>query len=414
MNRKDKIKKENLELIDDFIRLRKIQKRAQKTLECDEDCLYKFASFIGDIDFKDADERTLQDFFNTIDTYNTYNLLGVKINLFYRWLFKLPKRTRAKNMQWFEFISEHTKKRHESPDKIKNQFITEDEYQTILENCWDKFGMWEAMFETYYLSGGRFNEVRNMNIGDVRIDETKSHVSIILRESKTQPREVPLPSTPDLLIRWLEHHPDKENPDAPLWISLGTINKGERIGENAVYSTFWKIRNKTDIKNTLTIHCFRKTRATIMFNERATDGGLIYSDSHLARFFGWELSTVAKRRQEYDLSTFEDLQKIIFKTTDKKIESLDIVKQQKRRLESEFEQRFKEMEDEFNEKMRILDSGLANAAKKHNPSYPSEKIIEDYNRLRDGLTKILMKMISENRPHEEIAEFRKFLEEGLT
>lgn len=347
------ISNENRQVIDEFLSIRQIQKKSKETVDTDEFCLCKFAHFLNKKHFKDVTEKDLQDFFKTIDTYSTFNLLGIKLIQFYRWLLKLKRKQRPDIFQWFEFISNDKKAKDSNPDSIKDQFITTSEYNTILTSCWDKYGMWEAMFETYYLSGGRLSEVRNMTIGDVKTDSGK--VSLVLRVSKTRPREVPLSSYPERLIRWLQNHPNKNNPASPLWISLGTRNYGGIITENGVAGAFYKIIKNTDIKKTLSIHCFRKTRATIMFNERTKDGGLKYSDTHLAMFFGWKPKTVVERRQEYDLTTKEDLNALVFDgKNDTPIETFDILKQQKKRLENEYQKKIESMEIQMKAMQDIL------------------------------------------------------------
>jgi hypothetical protein len=57
-------------------------------------------------------------------------------------------------------------------------------------------------------------------------------------------------------------------------------------------------------------HDFRKTRATIMFRENI-------DDLMMAKYFGWEVETVAERRRQYDLRGYDELKKKMFKTVEK-------------------------------------------------------------------------------------------------
>ncbi len=70
------------------------------------------------------------------------------------------------------------------------------------------------------------------------------------------------------------------------------------------------------------------------------------------------------------------------------------------------------MEQKFEEKMKILDSRMAKVASRKY-DIPSQKIIEDYERLKMGLEMMLNKMVVDGRSQSEIDEFRKMMTQGL-
>ena len=112
----------------------------------------------------------------------------------------------------------------------------------------------------------------------------------------------------------------------------------------SINNKFETIKKNTGIKDSLTIHCFRKTRATIMFSSRNPT----YDDSEMAKYFGWKTWTVHERRNEYDLRTEKDLQdKIIGKTA--KIETYDIVKQERDSLIDKQEKIINKLMNKINE-----------------------------------------------------------------
>jgi hypothetical protein len=84
-----------------------------------------------------------------------------------------------------------------------------------------------------------------------------------------------------------------------------------------------------------------------MFNKRSKDGGLIYSDKNMADFFGWELSTVALRREEYDLNGQEELEKLVFSDVTKQPETYDVLKQQRDRLQSKHEKEINKLKEKI-------------------------------------------------------------------
>jgi hypothetical protein len=95
----------------------------------------------------------------------------------------------------------------------------------------------------------------------------------------------------------------------------------------------------------------------------------------------------------------------------KKPPSYDVLKEQKEHLEHDFEKRLESMEQKFEEKMKILDSRMAKSARRYD--VPSEKILHDYQRLKQGLEMMLNKMVVDGRSQSEINEFRKMMTAGL-
>ena len=342
-----KVSKENTKVITEFIVLRRDKGKSKNTLYADRYVLEKFGYFLKNKQYKDATEKDLRTYMNTIN-FGSYNLQGITLIKFYRWLFDLDKDQIPKNMKWIEFKSKKNKNRIKDPDK-KKLLITQEEYLKIQEECKsDIFGMWSALFETYWLSGGRLDEVRSMLIKDVIKVNQGDNIKIALRKSKTIAREVPLAEYPECLERWLGNHPKRDDPNEPLWISFKGETKGKQIKKITIQHKFYDIRDKTKIKKTLSIHSFRRTRATQMFHERSKDGGLIYSDKEMGQFFGWSLSTVSLRREEYDLYSQEDLEKLVFgRCESKTIETFDILKQKYEREKDRNQKKIAKMEKQM-------------------------------------------------------------------
>jgi integrase len=180
-----------------------------------------------------------------------------------------------------------------------------------------------------------------MNVGDVEID-SDGKVTITLQDSKTLPRKVPLPENPKMLIRWLEYHPFKDNKNAPLFPSGHNYKYAKRMVTVSINYKFKSIKNHTGIKNSLTPHCFRKSRATIMFSSRNP----FFDDSEIAKFFGWKSHTVIDRRQQYDLRDFDDLKKKI-QGNIPRVETYDTIKQERDNLE-------KDLKEQVNKLTRLV------------------------------------------------------------
>ena len=379
-----------------YQKYRLVLQKSMETVENESCTLIKLAKFIDKKPLDKVTEHDLQSFFSDIKNLNTRDLNATHIIMFYRWHLKLDKKQRPENMKWFNYQTKQQRNKNRDPNAKKKYFVTRKEYDDLIQksiNSQDK-----AIWETLYLTGVRVGEFVSMRICDVT--ETSGGVEITVTKSKTKPRTIPCPEYPEHLMRWLRNHPSKDNPEAALWVT-GKHNV-KPIQENGIRFKLREAKKMGVIKKTITPHCFRKTRATLWFEK--------LDDKEMSDLMGWELETVSQRRREYDLRGYSELRKKIFGDV-KRPPSYDVLKEQKEHLEHDFEQRLKSIEQKFEEKMKILDSGMSKASRRYDVS--SQKIVEDYQRLKMGLELILNKMVVEGRSQSEIDEFRKLMTHGL-
>ena len=341
----------NEKLIEEYLFIRKSNNKSEVTLKNEKITLTKLSDFIGN-NFKDVTETNLQNFINTYNgSLRSRDLIGSRLIQFYRWIEKCDKRDRPTLMKWFEFTTKKQLDKVKDPDKEK-YLISSKEYKKIINATKDVHGMWEALWETYYLSGGRRDEVRHMRIKDVEINGNK--VKVTLNKSKTKPRKVPMAETPQRLIRWLNNHPNKDNPEAPLWISYSTRTYLQKLGTSSINNKFSMMKKYNGIKDTLSIHCFRKTRASIMYN---TEVGK--DTSLMAEFFGWSILTAEERREEYDLRTNKELMEKIFNGNLKPLETFDTLKQQKELLEQKHEVEINRLKKQIDDLTKVYENDNA-------------------------------------------------------
>lgn len=319
----------NQSKIDEYIQFRRIKDIAENTIKGDITPLVELIRFTKNKRFDKVTEKDTQEFIGSLKSIGTKTQYATRLISFYKWLFKLDKKQRPDILKWYDYPKKDLILKRKDPD-IKNQLITDLEYQRIIRYCGDE-KQWGALFETMYLSGGRPDEINNMNIGDVIINDNNK-VEILIKKSKKIPRKVPLPETPKMLLRWLGYHPLKDQKDTPLFISNAHRNFHKRMLTCSINKKFDTIKKYTDIKKTLSPHCFRKTRATIMFSARSKDGGILYDDKEIGEFFGWKPHTVSDRRLQYDLRNYEDLKEKIQGKQKGEIETFDILKKEKETL----------------------------------------------------------------------------------
>ncbi len=328
--------KTNQEIMHEYVKNRQANSKAVNTIKTDITSLKGLLSFVDNKPFKNITEEDTRDFIGGFSNVATKVQYATRIIKFYRWFNRLDNRERPSIMKWFEYPSKDLLIKNKDAD-VKQYLITDEEYQTIIQFCGEE-PKWSALFETLYLSGARPNEVNQMNIGDVEIDE-KNRVIITLRDSKTIPRKVPLPDNPSMLIRWLEYHPRKIDKNTPLFLSNSHRKYFKRMVTVAINRKFDTIKKYTNIKKTLTPHCFRKTRATIMFSNRDP----IFDDTEIGKFFGWKPHTVVDRRQQYDLRDFDDLKEKIQGKNKVRLDTFDIVKQERDTLERKYRNEIRDL-----------------------------------------------------------------------
>ncbi len=325
----------------------KVQKKSTETIENESNTLRKLAKLLNAKKFKDATENDLQSFFGNDDivkSNNSRDLYGAHIIKFYNWLFKLKRKRRPDIMEWFEYQTALQKQKNHDPNQKEKRFITREEYDALQQ--WTVDTQEKALWETLYLSGARPSETCSMKIDSLK--ELEDGYEIIVYHSKTRPRNIPLAEHPEHLLRWMDNHPFQDDKKHALWLSQSKRKMGNPMSSDAINSKLKNAIKRAGIKNTITPHCFRKTRATIMFTMKSQDGGLIYTDKEISLHFGWQLGSMPLRRVEYDLTNQDDLRKKVF-GNGSKAPSYEVIKAEKEKLETKYGKQIKELEYKMND-----------------------------------------------------------------
>jgi len=314
-----------------------VQKKSLKTVYNESNTLRKLARCLDKTVFKDITEKDLQSFFgnsNNVKNNLSRDLYATHIIKFYNWLFKLKRKQRPEIMEWFEYQTSAQKRKDIDPNMKEKNFITREEYEKLLQYSPDL--QEKALWETLYLSGARSGEICSVIIEGVK--ELENGYEITVLSSKTQARNIPLSEFPEHLLRWVSNHPFRDHPEHCLWISHSTSKLNNPMNPHVINWKLKKAIQRSGIKQTITPHCFRKTRATIMFPK--------FTDKEMSLHFGWTLMTVPQRRAEYDLTDHEDLRNKIF--GDKPKLTWDALKHQKETLEGKHEKEIKAMQRKIN------------------------------------------------------------------
>jgi site-specific recombinase XerD/ribosomal protein L40E len=160
--------------------------------------------------------------------------------------------------------------------KLPEEILTRDEIKKILEVCDNQRDV--ALISVLYESGCRIGELLNMRIKDVTFDQ---YGSVIVVDGKTGQRRLRLIESEPALRDWINHHPDKDNPEASLWISYK--EHGKALERSGVIKRIKRLAKIAGIKKNVYPHLFRHSRLTHLAED--------FTESDLRIWAGWGRSS---------------------------------------------------------------------------------------------------------------------------
>lgn len=134
----------------------------------------------------------------------------------------------------------------------------------------------KALIALLWDSGARIGEVLNIRLKHLQFDQ---HGGTVMLSGKTGSRKIRLVPAIPYLATLKENHPDKNNPDAFLFVGEGTVNHGQRISYACIESMLRNLREKTGIKKKISPHKFRHARASNLARK--------IKEPVLKELFGW-------------------------------------------------------------------------------------------------------------------------------
>ncbi|MBN1244299.1 tyrosine-type recombinase/integrase [Candidatus Bathyarchaeota archaeon] len=189
-----------------------------------------------------------------------------------------------KYFQWLRGCDEDA---HEYPPEvawIKTSFkkkrllpealLTAEEFKKLVgatENLRDR-----ALILSHYDGGFRIGETLSLRILNVSFDKYSAVVRV---DGKTGPRRVRLTISTPALASWLSIHPFKNDPNAPLWVGVGTVGRGDPLSYDGARALLRRLAKKAGLKKRVYTHLMRHTRATELAN--------ILTEAQMKEHLGW-------------------------------------------------------------------------------------------------------------------------------
>lgn len=205
-------------------------------------------------DFDKAEINDLKELVRQIDATDcaawTKVTKKVVLKRFFKWL-KGNNEEYPLEIKWLRVS------RREADAKMLSQsdLITDDEIRRAIKaapNPRDK-----AIIASLAESGCRISELGSMPIKNISIDDNGAVLTVT---GKTGSRRVRIIQAVPYLSAWLNCHPHRDNPDAPLWVNL------QMPHEHMQYQGFVKVVKKAflhaGIKKHCNLHLLRHSRAT--------------------------------------------------------------------------------------------------------------------------------------------------------
>ncbi|MCD6494327.1 MAG: tyrosine-type recombinase/integrase [Archaeoglobaceae archaeon] len=180
---------------------------------------------------------------------------------FFKWL-------KGENWEGLKILK-GDKKEYRLPD-----VLTEDEVKAMIEaadNLRDK-----TIIAVIYEAGLRIGELANLQIKDIIWNEMGAKIKV---HGKTGERQLLIIMAAPYLKKWLEVHPEADNPNAYVFVSVGTRNHGKPMTYHAFNKVISQAAKKAGIKKRVNPHILRHSRATFLAN--------YLTEAQMNVFFGW-------------------------------------------------------------------------------------------------------------------------------
>jgi len=137
-----------------------------------------------------------------------------------------------------------------------------------------------ALLEVFAESGRRLGELLTLHVGDVEFDDMGA--KLFMRGKVGEDFSRIISSAPALAI-WLDNHPLRENPNAPVWIGIGHENRNRQITHAAATNILKRLARRAGIKRRVHFYLFRHTRVD------ETQG--ILTEAQQCMMFGWRFGS---------------------------------------------------------------------------------------------------------------------------
>jgi integrase len=189
--------------------------------------------------------------------------------------------------KYFQWLRACDEDQHEYPEEVRwikttlrkkrllpEALLTVEELKKLAEATENQRD--RAFILTHYESGCRVGETLSLKILHVAFDK---YGAVLIVDGKTGPRRVRVIAAAPSLASWLSVHPLRNDPNAPLWIGVGTVGRYKAFTYEGARALLRRLAKKTGLGKRLYTHLMRHTRATELAN--------ILTEAQMKEHLGW-------------------------------------------------------------------------------------------------------------------------------
>jgi len=213
-------------------------------------------------DFRKCDEKDLRKFFADIErsdyAYNTKRDFRVVVKRFWKWLLPDKRNPKAYPIM-VRWIATTFDKRKEKIKEEKDVLTREEVYKLVdcAEYMRDK-----AFISLLFEGCMRISEATNLKVGDITFDN-KGYSFVCNGKNGHWYKRVMSKEAVQYMKNYLEKHPQKDNPDSPLWLTLKLAHRGELKASNRTfYNVILQLTKTAKINKHVYPHLFRDSWIT--------------------------------------------------------------------------------------------------------------------------------------------------------
>ena len=198
-------------------------------------------------------------------TKHTYKIL---IRRFFKWLRKTEDY--PEEVKWIKT----NVSRSERKLPCEGDLLNEKDVQKLISFAGHPRD--KAFISMLWESGGRIGEIGNLQLKHIQFDK---YGILITVKGKTGSRKIRLISSTPYLSTWMNNHPFRNDPNAPLWINIGTFKHHKMMHYRNMRQLVVNLGKTAAIGKRCNPHSFRHARATFMASH--------LTEFQMNQYFGW-------------------------------------------------------------------------------------------------------------------------------
>lgn len=224
-------------------------------------------------------------------TANTKSDYKRCLKMFYRWwededprLWNGDQAGRLEAQRMYKYLRDHIKTTAPPKEIDPGSILREEDVRRLIEKgC--RLEHERAFIRLLHETGCRVGELLGIRLKDLRHGDPLWTVRVT---GKTGERTIPIRDSIPYLAVWLDRHPNKENQDAYLWLSMNNRFYGKPLRYDGARRLLDRVFRRAGVKKPSNPHFFRHSRATLDAPR--------YSEAILCKLRGWTIGSQMARR----------------------------------------------------------------------------------------------------------------------